>query len=236
MYMQTWIEKPASNSSQPPPVVVYLRKSFTKIFAMLRLAYTFTKSTTFAGSRTNRPHYLKTPNPIPTNCTVLDHDTAFTCTVAILKPCLQQSRTTTHTVFTRSDATATIYLVHQFCAASIRERRLFESGAFLLSQSLRWCWREQRLCCFEFASLVHDEFSRVHMLLKYSSRPLRLLFESGVYFVQHAWRCGSCLRAATNREQRLIERIQEHHQHLYMYILLNHVLTVHTCMHCIWTA
>ena len=125
MYMQTWIEKPASNSSQPPPVVVYLRKSFTKIFAMLRLAYTFTKSTTFAGSRTNRPHYLKTPNPIPTNCTVLDHDTAFTCTVAILKPCLQQSRTTTHTVFTRSDATATIYLVHQFCAASIRERCFF---------------------------------------------------------------------------------------------------------------
>ena len=61
------------------------------------------------------------------------------------------------------------------------------------------------LRCFEFASLVHDKFSHVHVLpvlLKYSSRPLRLLFESGVYFVQHAWRCGLlgyCSRAASDR-------------------------------------
>ena len=34
-----------------------------------------------------------------------------------------------------------------------------------------------------------------------------LLFESSHYFVQHFWRCSDYLRAATNQEQRLIERI-----------------------------
>ena len=64
------------------------------------------------------------------------------------------------------------------------------------------------LCCFGFASLVHDEFSRLHVLLKYSLCLLRPLLESGVYFIQHELRCNYCSRAATNREQRLIEWIQ----------------------------
>ena len=51
----------------------------------------------------------------------------------------------------------------------------------------------------------YDEFSHVHVLLKYSLRTLQLLFESGTYFVQHAWSCGYCVRAATNRERLLIE-------------------------------
>jgi len=35
-----------------------------------------------------------------------------------------------HTVFVRSDNTATIYFITQFCAASIREWLLFESGVY----------------------------------------------------------------------------------------------------------
>ena len=35
---------------------------------------------------------------------------------------------TRYTVFARSDAAATIYFVHQFCVASIRERHLFRSA------------------------------------------------------------------------------------------------------------
>ena len=34
------------------------------------------------------------------------------------------------TVFARSDAVATIYFIAQFCAASIRERLLVESGVY----------------------------------------------------------------------------------------------------------
>ena len=38
--------------------------------------------------------------------------------------------------------------------------------------------------------------------------PPQKVFESGDYFVQHFRRCGNYLRAATNRERRLIERIR----------------------------
>ena len=34
------------------------------------------------------------------------------------------------TIFARSDAVATIYFITQFCAASIREWRLIESGVY----------------------------------------------------------------------------------------------------------
>ena len=56
------------------------------------------------------------------------------------------------------------------------------------------------LRCFEFASLVHDEFLHLHVLLKYSLCLLRLLFESSIYFIQHEWRC-----SYTVRERLLIE-------------------------------
>ena len=49
----------------------------------------------------------------------------------------------------------------------------------------------------------------------------RLLFESSDYFVQHFWRCGHYSRAATNREQCLIERIR--YMYMYMYICQVHV-------------
>ena len=51
-------------------------------------------------------------------------------------------------------------------------------------------------------------YFRGSTVLKYSARPLWLLFESSVCFVQHVWRCGYCLRVATKQEQCLIERIQ----------------------------
>ena len=35
-----------------------------------------------------------------------------------------------NTVFARSDAAATIYFITQFCAASIREQLLIESGVY----------------------------------------------------------------------------------------------------------
>ena len=35
-----------------------------------------------------------------------------------------------YTVFARPDAAATIYFITQFCAASIRERLLIESGVY----------------------------------------------------------------------------------------------------------
>ena len=50
------------------------------------------------------------------------------------------------------------------------------------------------LHCFELASLVHNEFLHVHMLLKYSSHPLWLLFES--LFSTHVY--------ATHMEMRLL--------------------------------
>ena len=83
---------------------------------------------------------------------------------------------------------------------------LFESGDYLrvlfvlLSQSLRWCRREQSsiewlldrqgnllvvadwfTSLFWVYCLFHDEFSHVHVLLKYSLHTLQLLFESGAY-------------------------------------------------------
>ena len=39
-------------------------------------------------------------------------------------------------VFARSDAAATIYFIGKFRAASVRERRLFESGAYLTQTKL----------------------------------------------------------------------------------------------------
>ena len=65
----------------------------------------------------------------------------------------------------------------------------------------------------------------MYVLLKYSSHPLRLLFESSVCFVQHVWRCGYCSRVATNREQYLIERILYNYveQYLIERILYNYV-------------
>jgi len=36
-----------------------------------------------------------------------------------------------YTIFAQSDATATIYFIVQFCAASIQERLLIQSGVYL---------------------------------------------------------------------------------------------------------
>ena len=43
---------------------------------------------------------------------------------------VNQALVSVGTVFAQSDAAATIYFVHQFCVASIRERRLFENGVY----------------------------------------------------------------------------------------------------------
>ena len=45
-------------------------------------------------------------------------------------------KTHQYTVFTRSDAAATIYFIAQFGAMSIRERRLIESGIYWY----QWTW------------------------------------------------------------------------------------------------
>ena len=67
----------------------------------------------------------------------------------------------------------------------------------------------------------------MHVLLKYSLHPLQLLFESGVYFIQHAWRCGYCLRAATNREWHLIEQIRYIHCYVEQ---VNQMIKLITCV------
>ena len=52
----------------------------------------------------------------------------------------------------------------------------------------------------KFALQVHNEFSCVHVLIKYSLHPLQLLFESGVFFfVQHVWRCSYCSRTVSDQ-------------------------------------
>ena len=67
-------------------------------------------------------------------------------------PCIQWNTlptwphySTLNTIFARSAAVATIYSVHQFCAASIREQQLFKSGIYFTQPilSLTYSRRER---------------------------------------------------------------------------------------------
>ena len=108
--------------------------------------------------------------------------------------------------------------------ATIQERHLFSSvnpfadieeskvaqNDYQTDKETYWLLLIGLLCCFEFASLVHNKFSREHMLhMQVFVTPTTATIESGIIlFSTCAWRCGYCSRAATNQERRLIERIQ----------------------------
>ena len=93
-----------------------------------------------------------------------------------------------------------------------------------LSQSLRWHGRGQSsierllllliglLRCFEFASLVHNKFSRVHVLHMqvFITPATATIWEWHLFCSAHVHGGAAvyCSRAATNQEQCLIERIQ----------------------------
>ena len=62
-----------------------------------------------------------------------------------------------------------------------------------------------RVYSFDICHSRHEVCSPAHVLLDYY---LRLVFESGNYFIQHVRRCGDNSRAATNRERCLIEQIR----------------------------
>ena len=123
--------------------------------------------------------------------------------------------------------------MHQFCAASIREWRLFKSGIYFTQpipsltqkraklhrtiiyqtdKETHWLLLIGLLCCFEFASLVHDKFLRVHVLLmQVFVTPTTCSYYLRVAFIlvsSCVWRCSYYSRAAINQEWRLIEWIQ----------------------------
>ena len=78
---------------------------------------------------------------------------------------------------------ATIQERHLFCSANpfadVEESEVAQNG-YQTDKKTYWLLLIGLLRCFDLASLIHDEFSRVHVLLKYLSCLLWLLFESGV--------------------------------------------------------
>ena len=69
-------------------------------------------------------------------------------------------------------------------------------------------------------------FSCVHMLLKYLSHPLQLLFKSSIYFNLHVWRCGYCLSVVSDQaDGRLDELLTK--QQLAIMLNLVHVTRAH---------
>lgn len=68
--------------------------------------------------------------------------------------------------------------------------------------------------------------------LKYLLHPLQLLFESGINFIRHVWKCGYCSREATKQKQHLIERKWYAHlrksycRRILLCTLVNHVADI----------
>ena len=117
---------------------------------------------------------------------------------------------TLNTIFARSDAVATIYFVHQFCAASIWEQQLFKSGFYFIQPILSLTYsRRERISIGWLLDRQENLLLQLLLLHCFGAASL-VVFACACatqVFVMHA-HCGYYSRAATKLEWRLIERVR----------------------------